>query len=398
MKLLKLNLLLLAVALSGCLLSCNSEEAGDVLSNETQNSEYALSDAEAKALIVSNFGDIATKSSETFELGERKSTRSYSISKEGGSAEIIPVYEYPVIKEDTEGYALVVADSRIPAVLAFVDYGSLADTLEIEPLNLYIKSIPELIAGFLEDYNSKSEEAVIQTRAVTSQRKNVELRDSANALNLDCSTPVWGQSSPYNANCPLVTSTACPDGVPSSWGGRYLTGCVPLATGEIIKYHIDKGWKSNIIQSQFGNSIAAFLVDIGTQVSVSYECTGSGVSASIVYNKVKSAFSHYGYTSGTWQSFDSWQVQSSLMSNYPVYIIGFTPYGPPDNGAGHAWIIDGQTVGDGLYYYFHMNWGWFGTSNGYFNCGNFTLPSVPLTTTNGHSFIFSTFDILTNIH
>jgi hypothetical protein len=378
MKLLKSSLLLIAVTVSGCFLSCNSEEAGNVLNNEIQNSEYALSDAEAKELIISNFSSIATRGSETVEIGERKSTRNYSITKEDGGAEVIPVYEYPVLKEETEGYALVVADSRIPTVLAFVDYGSLADTLEIEALNLYIKSIPQLLDDFLKDYNSKSEKAVIQTRAVISQHGNVELRlwDTVGGFNLDCSTPSWGQGAPYNASCPDL---GC-----SSNGGRALAGCVAVAIGEIIKYHIDKGWKSNIVQSQFGNSIATFLADIGDQVDMIYDCDASAAS-SLLYTK--SAFSYYGYTSGSWQSFDSQSVESNLLSGYPVYI----------KGSGHAWVIDGQTVGDALNYYFHMNWGWNGSSNGYFNCGAYTTPSGSLSA-GGYNFAFSTFEILTNIH
>jgi hypothetical protein len=304
------------------------------------------------------------------------------------------VYEYPVIKEETEGYALVVADSRIPAVLTFIDDGSLADTLEIEPLNLYIKGIPQLIEGFLEDYYSKSEETLVQTRAAISRQGNVNLRsDTIGGNNIFCHTLEWGQGPPYNANCPVVTSTACPNGVPSDWGGRYLVGCVPLAIGEIIKYHIDKGWKPNVIQSQFGNSIAAFLADIGDQVYVEYGCSGSGAYSLI---SVIPAFFHYGYTNDIWQYFSPVAVEASLLSGYPVYIRGNTPSGPPDYNAGHAWVIDGQTEGD--YYYFHMNWGWYGLSNGYFNCGIIGGSPSGSLTAGGHNFVFSTFQILTNIH
>jgi hypothetical protein len=86
----KLELLLLVVTLTGGFLSCNSEEKNDVLSENTQTSEYVLSDADAKKLI-SYFAGVLTKKSETFGIGERKNTRNYVISKENGDAEIIPV-------------------------------------------------------------------------------------------------------------------------------------------------------------------------------------------------------------------------------------------------------------------------------------------------------------------
>jgi hypothetical protein len=387
MKLLKSGLLLIAVTVSGCFLSCNSEEAGNVLNNEIQNSEYALSDAEAKELIISNFGSIATRGSETFELGERKSTRNYSITKEDGGAEIIPVYEYPVLKEETEGYSLVVADSRIPTVLAFVDYGSLADTLEIEPLNLYIKSIPQLLDSYLKVYHARTEEAALQTKAAG----KVELRDTIDGFDIDCSTPVWWQGPPYNSNC--SSSTHCPN-YSSVYEGRYRTGCVPLALAEIMKYHIDNKGKSNIIQSQFGNSIGAFITDISIQVDVEYSCDYSGVGKSVVKSNSKNTLSYYGYTSNAWCDFESWRVEASLLSGYPVYVVGYTSPGPSE--VGHAWVIDGEAKGDKLYYYFHMNWGWNGASNGYFNCGTYSLPTS--LTTSEHTFLFSTFQILTNIH
>jgi hypothetical protein len=119
-----------------------------------------------------------------------------------------------------------------------------------------------------------------------------------------------------------------------------------------------------------------------------YGCIASSTS-SLLY--AKPAFSHYGYTSNLWQYFTSAAVETSLLSGYPVFIRGSS-----NGGGAHAWVIDGQAMGD--YYYFHMNWGWNGTSNGYFNCGTWggSLPSS--VTAGGYTFVFSTFQILTNIH
>lgn len=397
-----LKWLLLSVTVAVCFFSCNSDEKSDILSAETQISEYALSDADAKQLILDFTEGIVTngtvtRSAEPIEIGERKDTRNYTVSKEDGETENVQVYEYPLTKGEEEGYALVVGDSRIPAILAFVEYGSLADTLDIEPLNYYVKSIPQLLSEFLAKYSELDEEAdetdetdgTLKTRArvQTYENERMQLRDSVDGPDIDCFTPTWGQDAPYNSSCPLV-STDCT--LSASFGGRYPAGCVPIAIGEIIKYHIDKGTKPNIIQSQFSNNIGAFVADIGQQVDVSYGCS---VSTAYI-DDIRPAFSHYGYSSNSWQSYSSLAVSMSLYSGYPVYIVG----GVNVNALLlHAWVIDGQAKGEGLYYHFHMNWGWNGTSNGYFNCGDWddTPSSI---TGGGYNFLFSTFTILTNIH
>ena len=138
----------------------------------------------------------------------------------------------------------MVGDNRIPAILAFVEYGSLADTVEIEPLRYYIQSIPQLLSEFLVKYSESDEEADVTLKTKASvqayESKKVILRDSLDGPDIDCFTPTWGQGSPYNSSCPLAPNCT---NLPASFGGRYPAGCVPIAIGEIIKYHIDKGTK-----------------------------------------------------------------------------------------------------------------------------------------------------------
>jgi hypothetical protein len=57
--------------------------------------------------------------------------------------------------------------------------------------------------------------------------------------------------------------------------------------------------KPDIIATTFGNNVGNFIADIGRRVYMSYGCNGSGASS---FSYAAGAFSHYGYTPGSWTS------------------------------------------------------------------------------------------------
>ena len=57
------------------------------------------------------------------------------------------------------------------------------------------------------------------------------------------------------------------------------------------------------------------------------------------------------------------KVRTQLFSGHPVYVGGMR-----NISDGHAWVIDGLFAG--LY---HINWGWRGRNDGYFNAGIFSI-------------------------
>lgn len=62
------------------------------------------------------------------------------------------------------------------------------------------------------------------------------------------------------------------------------------------------------------------------------------------------------FTQESWLEF----IKNELLNGRPVYCSGH-----PEEGSGHAFIIDGFRELNNLSY-FHVNWGWNGSSNGYF--------------------------------
>ena len=185
----------------------------------------------------------------------------------------------------------------------------------------------------------------------------------------------WSQGTPYNNLC--LAST----------GARVEAGCVAIALGQIMAYHKkplsynghtypwDLITQYPIIMPSWSvaQSVAELIHDIGVSAGIDYWNGSSGTNI----NGARNALSDFGY--------------NHVMSNYSYNIItnnidsGRPCYTQGDNNTlGHAWVIDGyrsisttykyytQTtlelcyIGIETLNYVHCNWGWGGTSNGFF--------------------------------
>ena len=108
-----------------------------------------------------------------------------------------------------------------------------------------------------------------------------------------------------------------------------------------------------------GNAVAKLISDIGVTLKMQYaSCDfGSGAFISNVYNSFRDYFNYtvnY-YDRNSW--FSNWDdlLRNELNSGRPIYYAG--------KGSGsHAFVIDGYDT-EGR---FHINWGWGGDYNGYF--------------------------------
>jgi hypothetical protein len=379
MKRLSYWFLFISVALVTSFYACN-KHTEDLLSEDIQTEEYLLSNAEAKLLLSEFIGSGAlTRSGDVLEIGDYE-TLNYQIPIDTKS-ENVPVFKYTLQADDKEGYALVVADSRIPKVLIYAEEGSLSDTSFIEPLRLYTRTIPEYITNDLNRYytgETKAAKPVTKAESVVTYYHFLPT--------------VWGQAYPYNAGCPTSICS------PPAYNGHYPAGCVAIAIAQILAYHhkpSSLSWSSILASttltanssSTLINQVGTLIANIGAAVNMSYGCNGSGAYSADAY----SVFSSYGLTSAVYQQFDVSVVASSLQSGYPVYMRGVT-----SNDDGHAWVCDGykkHIYGGGDYYeYLNMNWGWDGTSNGFYY-----TESSPSYNTGSYTFN-SSFKIYPNIH
>ena len=170
-----------------------------------------------------------------------------------------------------------------------------------------------------------------------------------------------------------------------------VAGCVPIALAQIMSYHkwpTRFNWVAIGINPLASNKEGQKLgVALRKDLNVTYYYNPNTTSAT---NKnAKSTFQDYGYTVNL-QDYNIYNptqtrnIGNEIISGRPVYMSGLN-----SSGGGHAWVCDGykyeytnysalyvdRNFGSYSWYsgvskgdeikYFHMNWGWGGTSNGW---------------------------------
>lgn len=143
--------------------------------------------------------------------------------------------------------------------------------------------------------------------------------------------------------------------------------------------------------TNYHDYISALLYDVSERVGMTYYSNGS---SGAYFSAVRPALSAYGYQSSPIQSVNSstlCDIKTSLDNRDPVIMSGIDSN---PNGVGHAWVVDGykdyllyrdtyaQAYPQPGYYLvnstlleevhaLHINWGWDGECNGYFNFGTY---------------------------
>ena len=273
-----------------------------------------------------------------------------------------------------KGFVIVSADDVIgETVLGYSDTGSFD-----------YDDLPENAKWWLSQYQEQIEQ--VRRGAVSVVSGKVPKRGIKSGTATEVVVPpllgdiAWGQSAPFNKFCPLI------DGSPS------VTGCVATAMAQVMSFHnwplqgvgshtyTDSNkntYTANFAESTYewynivpkyttytsaqGAAVARLMVDCGMSVNMAY----NGTSGAAFGNNSVSAFKNFfdystdaASRSRSTTSDKQWDnILKTELDNYRPVIYG----GSSDEGA-HAFVTDGYTS-DG---YFHFNFGWSGTGNGYF--------------------------------
>lgn len=264
------------------------------------------------------------------------------------------------------GFVIVSADDAAAvSVLGYADEGT------FDP-----QSMPDALTWLLSEYSR--ELAAAKTLGATEMltRASEERSDIAPML-----TSIWGQDEPFNELCPTLNGTACP------------TGCVATALAQIMYYHrwpatgtgtVSYEWASggqtitaDLSQSTYdwdamqdsylngysdeaATAVAQLCYDIGVASEMDYAPAGSGASTGM---GGVACIENFGYASDMqWLTRDyygseEWTslIYDELAAGRPVF------YSGQSGSGGHAFVFDGYRDG-----YFHVDWGWEGSANGYF--------------------------------
>lgn len=304
---------------------------------------------------------------------------------------------------ENQGFVIVSGEDATKTILGYADEGSFKTD-----------SMPDHVKGWLHFYQQEIE--AIRNANLTSAVSSKQIPEIA--AGTSTVAPLlggikWNQSDPYNLLCPWDAASS----------SRTLAGCVAVAMAQIMDYYNwpVKGTGSNSYTDEtygvqtvdfsnttydwtnmldyYGSSataqqktaVSTLIYHCGVAVDMAYTLTGS--SANIV--KAAEAFvSHFGYDNEIqrherqYYSDAEWNtlIKNELDNARPVYFSASSDEG------GHAFVCDGYDSNN----LFHINWGWGGSSNGYFELSSLSSDNPGIVGANpGYSQFQS---ILTKIH
>ncbi len=197
-------------------------------------------------------------------------------------------------------------------------------------------------------------------------------------------TTQWNQGNYYNEMCPAD---------PAGPGGHCYAGCVATALGQVVNYFRwplqGSGSYSyqcppyGTLTADFGNTnyewnqmatslnksnlaVALLLYHLGIACDMVYGPNGSGMYNHKAAYALRTFFKYspetvYVYRDSTSMDWDSLLI-THLDQSIPMYYAGWSV---PDTN-GHAFVCDGYQADN----YYHFNWGWSGSYDGYFYTDN----------------------------
>ena len=289
--------------------------------------------------------------------------------------------------ENQKGFVIVSGDDRTEEILGFSDTGSF-DAGKMPPA---MKELLDSYAAQIQALNEMSESEA--TAAIAKMRKvKTATRNSISPL----ITTKWDQATPYWNKCPqFMNSENEEDGYELAY-----TGCVATAMSQIMYFYKQPAqtlaeipsYTFTVAGEQMGeygsatmdalpvteldwehmretytgaedeasiNAVSTLMLYAGCSVKMKYGRNSSGAYT----DDIPKGFKYFGYGSKiafrndyTQEAWDD-LVYSELKAGRPMIYNGTA-----GSGGGHSFICDGFEYGD----YFHINWGWGGMGNGFF--------------------------------
>lgn len=356
---------------------------------------------------------------------DTRSSNGRKIMKDAGQCVTRPITrgdnttEEPIMyifnNENNEGFTVIAADKTQSPFIAVVEQGNYTygESTGVEPFDEYMESAVENLVV--------TSSIIPPTGPVlpTPREYNIfydDLREKEPLL-----TTKWGQTGIYNDYC-----------INEATGSEESAGCVMTAIAQIMAYHrfpssitttypstvpygggqtINLNW-DRILAHEQGHSnyascnayhyqISALFREIGHRAGCTYldDANGDADNGATI-NEALTVLQTFGYLTAGIHNFSKNDIYNSLDDNRPVYMRGEDQ----DTEFGHAWVVDGYydyKYGVETYTYggvnlippspnpqvpagyvltestvvhtqmLHMNWGWAGVCNGWFNLGEY---------------------------
>lgn len=309
-------------------------------------------------------------------LGKQVSELLPRMQRAVGTSQQAPAY-YLFNADDGNGFVLLSGDDRLTPLLGYSQEGHLAE----------MASLPEALKAYLNTYEQYVT-AVRKGEATPTEDLTDVLAHRRAAGDAYLCASEWGQDKPYNALCPVLKEKTCPVGCVATalaqllyywkWpvqGTGYASG--KDTDGEIHHGTLEHtyAWDAmrntraeNLASEEASAAVAQLSYDCGLAVGMEWGIDGSGAGTPI-----KALYTNFGYIPTTLRT----QMRNCFASDAeflsviadeidagrPVYQAASSTTGAGGDAAGHAYIIDGYNASGMV----HVNWGWDGSANGYYD-------------------------------
>ena len=302
-------------------------------------------------------------------------------------------YYYVFNIGDNDGFVIVSGDDRTTPVLGYSDEGSFDLSRMPENMKYWLGSYGEQLKALRQMSDTEAATAICAPRKARQQTRN----SIAPLI-----TTKWDQATPYWNELPdFVTEFEVnkETGDTTVVTEKPYTGCVATAMSQIMNFYkqpeaITEALPSYTFTVSDGNfnystvtmealpptsfdwnhmrdtytgaedevytsAVAHLMLYVGCSVKMQYGLSGSGSYT----GDIPKGFAYFGYGSKiafrTDYTQEAWNnlVYSELAEGRPMIYNGTA-----GSGGGHSFVCDGYEFGE----FFHINWGWGGMGNGFF--------------------------------
>ena len=281
------------------------------------------------------------------------------------------------------GYVVVAGDDLVTTpVLGYSENGS-----------FHIDSIPDNMRYWLNEYQRQIE--YLQEKGI--QASPAQPKKWTTSVAPLLGETKWGQGSPYNLLCPTLSN-----------GNNAVTGCTTTALSQIMYYWRWPDVGVGSVEYQYPNepkysadfsksryewdymtpvynaqssdqskqAVAKLMTNVAHGVRASFGSSTSAPATRVAtgmmdyfkYSKKMALYHRAHFFAEEWDLV----LKDEIDAGRPVFYSGWTS----ENG-GHAFVCDGYTS-DG---FFHFNWGWNGSYNGFFRSSSLNYLSYDIDVT-----------------
>ena len=274
-----------------------------------------------------------------------------------------------------QGFIIVSGDDATKSILGYSDEGSFS-----------VENMPDNLKDWLDFYQSEIKFAMENNWSTSSlETVSTPTLKSVSTVAPLLGTIKWNQGEPFNILCPFDVSA----------NEHALTGCVATAMTQIMKYYrwpVTGTGSHSYTSDRYGNlsvdfsktsydwnnmldvygtsttkqdtAVAKLMYHFGVAVNMNYNTVANGGSGAFDNDAALALINYFGYDKDiqtyprSFYTYTDWKnlIKNELNASRPIYYSGTSKDG------GHAFVCDGYDGND----MFHINWGWGGYYNGYF--------------------------------